>query len=163
TGADRGRHASPQSTSAAGGRSESPSRASIHATHATHPRAPRRREQSMATTPVEPQLKLPQLPTRELGLNNLPAFPTDTPGRLGVRFKQRAQALEGLSKTYTIGGRTARAREFLFGDVPLDAKEAEQLEHLRGLLKGDTMDIIPSIVEAIVGQTESMATSFGEL
>jgi hypothetical protein len=123
----------------------------------------------MATTPVDPQLKLPQLPTREIGLDNLPAFPIDTAGmldtliRLGMRFKQREQALEGLSKTYTIGGRTARAREFLFGDVPLDAKESEQLDHLRELLKGNTLEIMPTIVDAIVGQTESMATSFGEL
>ena len=82
----------------------------------------------MATPTVDPQVKLPQLPTRELGLENLPAFPIDTAGmvdmliKLSVRFKQREQALEGLSRTYTIGGRTARAREFLFGHVALEAR-----------------------------------------
>src|SRR6188472_2196851 len=123
----------------------------------------------MATPTAEPQLKLPQLPTRELGLSNVPAFPIDPAGmldtliKLSIRFKQREQALEGLSRTYTIGGRSARAREFLFGDVSLGAKETEQVEHLRGLLKGNTLQIIPTIVEAITSQTESMATPGGEL
>jgi Lipoxygenase len=123
----------------------------------------------MATPTVDPQIKLPQLPTRELGLDNVPAFPIDTAGmldtlfRLGIRFKQREQALEGLSKTYTIGGKTARARDFLFGRESLDAEEAEQLEHLRGLLKGNTLEIVPAIVESITSQKESKATSRGEL
>jgi len=86
----------------------------------------------MATPTVGPQLKLPQLPASELGLENLPAFPIDAAGmldtliRLSMRFKQREQALQGLSKTYTIGGRTARAREFLFGHQPLEASEKAQ-------------------------------------
>ena len=71
----------------------------------------------------------------------------DTLFRLSIRFKQREQALQGLSKTYTIGGKTARAREFLFGHESLDAKEAAQLEHLRGLLKGNTLEIVPTIVD----------------
>src|SRR6188472_3993866 len=112
----------------------------------------------MATPTAEPQLKLPQLPTRELGLNNVPAFPIDTAGmldtliKLSIRFKQREQALEGLSRTYTIAGKTARAREFLFGNVSLDEKEEAQLKSLRAQLKGNTMEIVPSIVEAITGQ-----------
>ena len=123
----------------------------------------------MATPTVDPQIKLPQLPTRELGFENVPAFPIDTAGmldtlfRLSIRFKQREQALEGLSKTYTIGGKTARARDFLFGHESLDAKEAAQLEHLRGLLKGNTLEIVPTIVESIASQTESKATPGGEL
>jgi len=83
--------------------------------------------------------------------------------KLGIRFKQREQALEGLSKTYTIGGKTARARDFLLGNVALDAKEAAQLERLRALLKRNTLEIIPTIVESITSQTESMATPGGEL
>jgi hypothetical protein len=77
-------------------------------------------EATMATPTVDPRIKLLQLPTRELGLENVPAFPIDTAGmldtlfRLGIRFKQREQALEGLSKTYTIGGKTARARDFRY-------------------------------------------------
>ncbi|WP_084286070.1 lipoxygenase family protein [Solirubrobacter soli] len=118
-----------------------------------------------STSPI----KLPQLPTRELGLVNLPAFPIDTAGmlntlfKLSIRFKQREQALQGLSKTYTIGGKTARAREFLFGHEALDAKDAAQIEHLRGLLKGNTLEIVPAIVDAITSQTESKATPGGEL
>jgi hypothetical protein len=123
----------------------------------------------MATPTVDPRIKLPQLPTRELGLENAPAFPIDTAGmldtlfRLSIRFKQRDQALQGLSKTVTIGDKTARAREFLFGHEALDAKEAEQLKHLRELLKGNTLEIVPTIVESITSQKASMATSRGEL
>ena len=123
----------------------------------------------MATTPIEPQIKLPQLPTSELGLENVPAFPIDTAGmvdtliKLSIRFKQREQALEGLSRRYTIGGTTARAYDFLFGNVPLKAKEAEQVKGLQGLLKGNTMEILPTIVEGIVSQRESKATPAGEL
>jgi hypothetical protein len=123
----------------------------------------------MATPTVDPRIKLPQLPTRELGLKNVPAFPIDTAGmldtllRLSIRFKQREQALQALSKTYTIGGKTARAREFLFGHEALDANAAEQLKHLRGLLKGNTLEIVPTIVESITSQKASMATSRGEL
>jgi Lipoxygenase len=123
----------------------------------------------MATPALDPRVKLPQLPTRELGLEHAPAFPIDMAGmldtlfRLGIRFKQREQALEGLSKTYTIGGKTARARDFLFGSESLDAEEAAQLQHLRGLLKGNTLEIVPTIVESITSQEESRATSRGEL
>ena len=123
----------------------------------------------MATPTVDPKIKLPQLPTRELDLMNVPAFPIDTAGmvdtlfRLSIRFKQRDQALQGLSRTYTIGGKTARAREFLFGHESLDAKEAAQLKHLGGLLKGNTLEIVPTIVDSITSQTESKATPGGEL
>jgi hypothetical protein len=123
----------------------------------------------MATSTVNPQIKLPQLPTRELDLVNLPAFPIDTAGMLGtlirlsMRFKQREQALQGLSRTYTIGGKTARARDFLFGHESLDSKEAAQLKNLRGLLTGNTLEIVPTIVESIASQTESKATPAGEL
>ena len=102
----------------------------------------------MATPTADPQIKLPQQPARKFGYKSLPAFPIDVPGMVDTlfRLKQREQTLQGLLKTYTIGGRTARAREFLFGDQQLEAKEAGQL----------------TIAEAIAGQTESMATSGGE-
>jgi len=123
----------------------------------------------MATSTRDPQIKLPQLPTSELGFKNMPAFPIDTAGmldtliRLSIRFKQREQALEGLSKKYTIGSRTARARDFLFGEQSLQAKEAAQLEKLRGLVKGNPLEILPTIVESIASQTESLAPPSGEL
>jgi len=115
------------------------------------------------------RLKLPQFPTRELGLQNVPALPIDTAGmldtlfKLSIRFKQREQALEGLSKKYTIGGKTARAHEFLLGNVALDVKETEQLKGLRGLLTRNTMEIVPTIVEAVFSQRESKASPGGAL
>jgi hypothetical protein len=55
------------------------------------------------------------LPLRKLGFGNVPAVPVDIPGmadtlvRLGIKTKQYEQALQGLSRTYTIRGTTARA------------------------------------------------------
>jgi len=123
----------------------------------------------MATPTVEPQIKLPQLPTRDLGLSNAPAFPIDVAGmlntliRLSIRFKQREQALQGLSKTYTIGGKTARAYDFLIGHESLEAKHEAQVKALREQLGHNTLEIVPTIVETIASRTESAATSGGEL
>jgi hypothetical protein len=47
----------------------------------------------MATSTVEPRITLPQLPTHELGLPNMPAFPIDTAGMLN---KQDAGMTAGL-------------------------------------------------------------------
>ncbi len=123
----------------------------------------------MATPTVEPQIKLPQLPTRDLGLKNAPAFPIDVAGmldtlfRLNIRFKQREQALQGLSNTYTIGGKTARAYDFLIGHESLEAKQEAQVKALREQLGHNTLEILQTIVETIASQTESAATSGGEL
>jgi len=123
----------------------------------------------MATPTVEPQIKLPQLPARELGFNNAPAIPIDTAGmldtsiRLSIRYKQRDQAFQGLSKTYTIGGKTARAHDFLFGKDLADPNSEAQLRGLRELLSRNTLEIIPTIVKGITSQTESLATPGGEL
>ena len=103
-------------------------------------------------------IKLPRLPVRELGFENVPAVPVDVPGmvntlfRLGIRLKQREQALQGLSKTFTIGGSTARAYDFLFGHEAPDAKEAAEHERLRGLLNRNTLELLPAIVESIKAQ-----------
>ena len=75
-----------------------------------------------------------QLPLRELGLKHVPAIPVDTRGmadtlsRLVIRVKQREQALQGLSKTFTIGGSTARAYNFLYGSGAADTKAAAARE-----------------------------------
>src|SRR5262245_46720501 len=82
-----------------------------------------------------------KLPLRELGLTNIPAVPVDIEGmvdtlvKLGLRSKQREQALQGLSKTFTIGGSTARAYAFLFGGGAADAEPvpATADERLQGL------------------------------
>ena len=71
-----------------------------------------------------------QLPLRELGLKHVPAIPVDVHGmadtvsRLAIRVKQREQALQGLSKMFTIGGSTARAYNFLYGSGEADKKAA---------------------------------------
>ena len=123
----------------------------------------------MATPTVEARIKLPQLPTRDLGLKNVPAFPIDVAGmldtlfRLKIRFKQREQTLQGLSKTYTIGGKTARAYDFLIAHESLEAKEEAQVKALREQLGHNTLEIVPTIVETIASQTESAATSGGEV
>jgi hypothetical protein len=123
----------------------------------------------MATTPIEPRIKLPQLPARELGFPNAPAIPIDTAGmldtlvRLSLRFQQREQPLQGLSKTYTIGGHTAPARDFLFGKKPQDPDGAQALAHLHDLLSRNTLEILPAIVENIVSQDKNTVPSGGEL
>ena len=76
------------------------------------------------------EIKIPQLPLREHGLTNVPAIPLDFVGmldtliKLGGKVKQREQALQGLSKTITIGGSTAPAYAFLFGREAADTKAA---------------------------------------
>jgi len=105
-------------------------------------------------------IKLPQLPLRELGLNNVPAVPVDIVGmldtlvKLGVRVKQREQALQGLSKTFTIGGSTVRAHDFLFGGEATDAQQAAILERLRGLMNRNPLGILPDLVEKLKVQAE---------
>src|SRR5687767_9040993 len=74
--------------------------------------------------------KLPQLPRRELGLKFVPAVPVDVAGmvdtlqKLAIKGEQRKQALQGLSKTFTIGRSTARAYNFLYGGEAAEAKVA---------------------------------------
>ena len=123
------------------------------------------------TTPtahVSP-IKLPQLPTRELGFAHVPALPVDTAGmvntlfRLGVRLKQREQALQGLSKPYTIGETTAPAYDFLFGREAPDKTEAAEHERLRGLLSRNTLELLPTLIEAIKAQDPSDFPVAGEL
>jgi len=59
------------------------------------------------------------LPLKDIGLNNVPAVPYlltfITVLRLGLRALEHGSAKDGLSVTYTIGGRTATAFEFLYG------------------------------------------------
>jgi hypothetical protein len=54
----------------------------------------------------------------------------DTLVRLGIKVKQYEQALQGLSRTYTIRGTTARAYTFLYGNQGPDAKRAAARERL---------------------------------
>src|SRR5262249_13812067 len=89
-----------------------------------------------------------KLPLSELGLKYIPAVPVDIGGmidtlvKLGIRAKQREQALQGLTKTFTIGGSTARAYAFLFGGEAADAKPAAARERLRGFLSGNELEVL---------------------
>src|SRR5262249_37809790 len=86
------------------------------------------------------EIRLPHLPLRDLGLRNVPALPIDTVGmvdtlvKLGGKVKQRQQALQGLSRTFTIGGETARANAFLYGREAPDMKALAAYERLRASL-----------------------------
>jgi hypothetical protein len=105
-------------------------------------------------------INLPQLPLRELGLEYIPAVPVDIVGmldtlvKLGVRVKQREQALQGLSKTFTIGGSTARAHDFLFGGEATDTQQAAVHERLRGFLSRNPLGILPDLVAKLKEQDE---------
>jgi hypothetical protein len=107
--------------------------------------------------------KLPQLPTRELGLKHVPAIPVDVGGMadtlsgLVTRVKQREQSLQGLSRKFTIGGSTARAYNFLFGSGAADAKAAEAHEELRAFLSRDPSEIIGGLVGSLKMQNEEHA------
>ena len=63
------------------------------------------------------------LPLQDIGLNNIPAVPYlltfSTVLRLGLRAletRSAKSAKDGLSVTYTIGGRTATALSFFTGE-----------------------------------------------
>lgn len=62
------------------------------------------------------------LPLRVLGFKDIPAIPVEldqVPGtllRLGLRAEQTKQSTQGLSNVYTLGGVTAPAYPFLFGE-----------------------------------------------
>ncbi len=100
-------------------------------------------------------VKMPQLPLREMGFKYIPAVPVDSGGlqdtlfRLAIRLKQREQPLQGLSRTFTIGGSTARAYNFLFGTEAADEKQAAAHERLRGSLSRDASEIIRILVAAL--------------
>ena len=87
------------------------------------------------------------LPLRKLGFEHVPAVPVDLPGmgdtlaRLGIKVKQYEQALQGLGRTYTIRGTTARAYTFLYGDESPDAKRAAARERLHNFLRRNPLEI----------------------
>lgn len=112
---------------------------------------------SPSTTPAV-GFKLPQLPLRAAGLEHVPAVPIDIGGmldtlaKLDVRLKQREQALEGLSRTFTIGGSTARAHDFLFGGHTTDAQQAGLREKLRQVLNRNPLGILADLVDKLKAQ-----------
>jgi hypothetical protein len=78
----------------------------------------------------------------------------DTLHTLGERAKQRKQALEGLSKTFTIGGSTAPAYAFLWGGNAADTQALAALERLRGFLSRNPLAVLSGLVEKIQEQAE---------
>lgn len=78
------------------------------------------------------------LPLRLIGLDHIPAVPIELDGLVdsALRLRQRAEeilpARQGLSNSYTIGGRTAEAITFLFGD-PSDQARRDALTDLAQL------------------------------
>jgi len=110
--------------------------------------------------------RLSQLPRRELGLRYTPALPVDAVGmvdtlvRLGVKVQQRKQALQGLSRTFTIGRSTARAYNFLYGDEAIEAKAAASYERLRGVLRNflsqSPLEILPRLLQKLRQQDNEL-------
>jgi len=104
------------------------------------------------------EIKITQLPLRAHGLANAPAVPLDTLGmidtllKLATKLKQREQALQGLSKKFTIGGTTAPAYEFLFGREAVGADAAKALERLRTLLERNPLGILSGLVDGLKAQ-----------
>src|SRR5262249_40848065 len=103
-------------------------------------------------------IKITQLPLRAHGLANAPAVPLDTLAmidtllKLATKLKQREQALQGLSKKFTIGGTTAPAYDFLFGREAVGASAAAALERLRALLERNPLGILSTLVAGLKAQ-----------
>jgi Lipoxygenase len=101
------------------------------------------------------EVKLLQLPLRELGLKYVPAIPVDIGGmadtvpRLVLRIKQREQALQGLSRTFTIGGKTARAFNFLYGNGEADKRAAAARGASQAFLARDPSEIVAGLVQQL--------------
>ena len=108
------------------------------------------------------EIKIPQLPLRQHGLTHVPAVPLDFVGmldtllKLGGKVKQREQALQGLSKTITIGGTTAPAYAFLFGGEAADTNEAAALEGIRAFLNRNPLGILSSLVDKLKAQEDKL-------
>ena len=108
------------------------------------------------------EIKIPQLPLRAHGLTNVPAIPLDVVGmidtllKLGGKVKQREQALQGLTKTITIGGSTAPAYTFLFGREAADAKATSAFDHLRAFLNRNPLALLSSLVDRLKAQEDQL-------
>jgi hypothetical protein len=113
------------------------------------------------TQPSKP--KMPRLPLRELGFKHVPAVPVDPRGmadtvpKLVLRVKQREQALQGLSKTFTIGGSTARAYNFLYGNGAADKKAAASREALIAFLARDPSEVVSGVIRQLKGPHDEQA------
>jgi hypothetical protein len=73
------------------------------------------------------------LDLKSKGMRNIPGIPEasnseiiDTLWKLNGRDSEMRPAIEGLSRNYTIGGHTAKGRDFLFGDAQLRALSLDE-------------------------------------
>src|SRR5262245_22731635 len=109
------------------------------------------------------EMELLQLPLRELGFRNVPTIPVDIHGMadtvsgLAIRTKQRELVLQGLSKTFTIGGKTARAFNFLYGNGEADKKTAAALGAAQAFLARDPSEIVAGIVQQLKQPHDDLA------
>jgi hypothetical protein len=116
--------------------------------------------------PAEQQskVKMPQLPLGELGFTYVPAIPVDAAGlgdtllKLVDRLKQREQPLQGLSRTFTIGGSTARAYNFLFGTEGAHHKQASAQKDLASSVSRDPSEITRVLVGMLKQPPDDQAT-----
>src|SRR6188472_3629837 len=122
-------------------------------------------QQEFALVERTEQYKLPHLRLRELGLHNVPAVPVDLGGmldtllKLGLRAKQREQAYQALTKTFTIGGTTARAYSFLFGTQSADAQPAAAREQAQAFLSNAAALSTRHLAATLEKQDEELAHS----
>ena len=122
-------------------------------------------QQEFALVERSEQYKLPHLRLRELGLHNVPAVPVDLGGmldtllKLGLRAKQREQAYQALTKTFTIGGTTARAYSFLFGAQSADAQPAAAREQAQAFLSNAAALSPSHLAATLQKQDEELAHS----
>ena len=122
-------------------------------------------QQEFALVERSEQYKLPHLRLHELGLRNVPAVPVDLGGmldtllKLGLRAKQREQAYQALTKTFTIGGTTARAYSFLFGAQSADAQPAAAREQAQAFLSNAAALSPSHLAATLQKQDEALAHS----
>src|SRR5262245_13320231 len=108
------------------------------------------------------EMRLPKLNLRDHGLENVLAIPVDLVGmvdtlvKLGRKVREREQALQGLSKTFTIGGSTARAHAFLYGKASPGADAAAAYDGLRAALHRNPLAILPGLVDSIKAQEKEL-------
>ena len=124
---------------------------------------------SSASAASTAAVRLPQLPVREFGIRSVPALPVDVVGmidtlhRLSIKLEQRKQVLAGLAKTFTVGGSTARAYNFLYGDAGLDAQGAAANKTLRGVLheflSHNPLEVLPKLIGKLKGQDDEVGNA----
>lgn len=101
--------------------------------------------------------QIPQELLRSAGLANIPALPINIPEtietipRLLLRLQEQMPAKEGLSNSYTIGGRTRTGFEFLFGERGT-AELSNVLAELRRGLQKDSARVIGGLFQDVVNQ-----------